>query len=128
MTIRKRILAALLAACLLVSLGTTALAADGDPQAMQTSEAGISFIQKFESFSSTAYSSGGSWYIGYGTACEPDAYPDGITEEAAMELMLQALATTEQQVNAFCSRRESRVIRPSSTPWSASLIRWEQGG
>ena len=101
MTIRKRILAALLAACLLVSLGTTALAADGDPQAMQTSEAGISFIQKFESFSSTAYSSGGSWYIGYGTACEPDAYPDGITEEAAMELMLQALATTEQQVNAF---------------------------
>lgn len=51
MTIRKRILAALLAACLLVSLGTTALAADGDPQAMQTSEAGISFIQKFESFS-----------------------------------------------------------------------------
>lgn len=90
---------------MLVTLGTTALAADNEQQAMQTSEAGIAFIQKFESFSPTAYASGGSWYIGYGTACDPDEYPDGITEEAAMELMLQALATTEQQVNTFLQQQ-----------------------
>lgn len=93
----------MLAVCMLLTLGSAAAATEA--QALQTSERGIAFIQNYESFSPTMYSSGGKWYIGYGTACDAGAYPDGITEEAAEALMLEALQTTEQQVNDFLQQQ-----------------------
>ena len=78
-----------------------ALAADGG---MTTSDAGVDFIIGFEGYRQYAYEDGGSWYIGYGTACEEDEYPDGVTEEEAEQLLRDTLSEMEERVNLFLLR------------------------
>ena len=52
-----------------------------DPVTLKTSEACIQFIKDHEGFSKFAYWDYGQWTIGYGTRCEENEFPDGITEE-----------------------------------------------
>ena len=62
-----------------------------DPVTLKTSEACIQFIKDHEGFSKFAYWDYGQWTIGYGTRCEKNEFPDGITEEEAdqrLRLML----------------------------------------
>jgi uncharacterized repeat protein (TIGR02543 family) len=88
--------------CLLLSMGTVVSASnDAD---MTVSDDGVLFIKQYEGFSDTAYAYGDKWYIGYGTVCEKDAYPDGITEEEAMALLQESLKVTETQVNEFLTQ------------------------
>ena len=49
-----------------------------------TSDEGVALIEEFEGYRDMPYADDrGNWYIGYGTACDPADYPDGITEEEA---------------------------------------------
>jgi len=76
----------------------------GEPVETLTSEAGIAFIKAFEGFSATPISDAGQWSIGYGTACDPADYPDGITEEEADWLMREALAAHEESLSGYIER------------------------
>lgn len=76
----------------------------GDPDRLRTSEAGIALIKEFEDFSPELVLDVGSWAIGYGTHCDPDDYPDGITEEEADKLMRRTLAPIEEYLTRYIKR------------------------
>ena len=59
--------------------------------AMGISADGLDLIQELEGFSEEPYQSGGQWYIGYGTGCDAEDYPDGITRDEAEALLLETL-------------------------------------
>ena len=99
----KRLSASLLITALLLALlPAEALAAD----TMSTSPEGLAFIQAFEGFEEYAYEDGGRWYIGYGTQCERDEYPRGISQAEAEELMVAHLAEQEERVNVFLAQHQ----------------------
>ena len=89
-------------ALLLALLPADAFAAN----AIYTSAEGLAFIQEFEGFEEYAYEDGGRWYIGYGTQCERDEYPHGISREEAEELMVEHLAGQEERVNVFLAEHQ----------------------
>ncbi len=70
----------------------------------ETGEAGISLIERYEGYSEQMYQLNGKWYVGYGTSCAADAYPNGITRAEAETLLREALSRCEQAINAFCAR------------------------
>ena len=100
---KKRILMFFLLLVTIVTLfPVTALAAG--KSSMTMTEEGLNLIKKFEGFSPTAMADGGQWSIGYGNACDPADYPDGITEEAASALLEASMAEFEGYVNNFLNR------------------------
>ena len=64
---------------------------------------GIDFIKSLEGFSQYAYWDYEQWTIGYGTACEENEYPNGITEAEADTLLRSAIVRYELYVNDFVS-------------------------
>ena len=68
------------------------------------SEEGIAFIKQFIVFQKNAYEVDGEWYIGYGSRCNEEDYPNGISEKNAAELLLRDLEEPRQWVNAFLSK------------------------
>ena len=97
---KKRILMFfLLVVTIVMTLPVTALAAEGS--SMTITEEGLDLIKGFEGFTATAIPDGGQWSIGYGNACDPADYPNGITEEEASELLAQAVTQFEGYVNSF---------------------------
>ena len=76
-----------------------------DPVTLKTSEACIQFIKDHEGFSKFAYWDYGQWTIGYGTRCEKDEFPDGITEEELMGMVDQA------ETEGSLDQHESDLIR-----------------
>ena len=77
---KKRPLAALLALCLALTLCVPAMA-EGEP--MTASAAALALIEESEGFRAEKYLFNGKWYIGFGTQCEADEYPGGVTREEA---------------------------------------------
>ena len=71
---------------------------------MTTSDQGVAFIAEFEGYRQYAYSDGGKWYIGYGTACGQNDYPDGVSEAEALGLLQEELAEKEVEVNEFLTK------------------------
>ena len=79
---RKRTpLAVLLALCLAMQLCVPAAMASN--RLMRAGDAAIAQIEEEEGLRAEKYSSGGKWYIGYGTECGAEDYPEGITREEA---------------------------------------------
>lgn len=70
-----------------------------DPVTLKTSEACIQFIKDHEGFSKFAYWDYGQWTIGYGTRCEENEFPDGITEEEADRRLRLMLVDFEKMVD-----------------------------
>ncbi len=97
----KRIVSSLLMLCLL--LFSVKAAADMAGMPLATSRSGIDFIAQLEGFRNTVYESGNGYYIGYGTACSPEDYPDGIDPETARELLGRELASIESKLGALAS-------------------------
>lgn len=97
----KRVKAILLAVCLLLSISAPVFAVEEE---MHISDAGLEFIARYEGFRSTPYYDGGSWYIGYGTACDPADYPEEITQEQAFELMRSKTDGFDQRLNRFLAK------------------------
>lgn len=105
----KRILSSILVLCVSVTIfSAAALAA---PSEMQISDAGLEKIKGWEGFSPTAFVDGGQWTIGYGNACDPADYPDGITEEEASELLETTIVDFEGYLNEFLAMNDITVTQ-----------------
>ena len=101
---KRRVICVLLAVLMLVGLipmMTTQVVA---ASTMSTSEKAISILKEFEGFSAKAYKDNGQYSIGYGSRCEANEYPNGITEEEADELMREYLAEMETSINKFADK------------------------
>ena len=95
----KRALA--LGLCLLMVLATATGAALA-VETFTTSDECVEMIKELEGYRQMPYvGTDGKWYIGYGLACDPAAYPDGITPEEAEVLLRMHLVQDEQWVNDF---------------------------
>lgn len=92
--------AALLLTLALVTGAAPALAAGPAAASPELAE----FIAGYEGFVAYPYSDGIQWYIGYGTACNPADYPNGITQERALELLVGTLAVCSDAVTNYFAR------------------------
>ena len=100
---RKRSpLAVLLALCLAMQLCVPAAMASN--RLMRAGDAAIEQIEEEEGFRAEKYSSGGKWYIGYGTECGAEDYPEGITREEAELLLMSKVEAYEAKLNDFFDR------------------------
>lgn len=72
---------------------------------MEASDELIDFIKQHEGFSATAYWDYQHYGIGYGSTCNKDDYPNGITEEEAEALLREEVRRDEEAVNAFAERK-----------------------
>lgn len=77
----------------------------------QFSDALVDYIKNGEGFRSEPYSDGTGWYIGYGCACDPADYPNGITEEGAEALLREKMQRFADAVNSFLQRYEIEVTQ-----------------
>ncbi len=107
---RKRSpLAMLLALCLAMQLCVPAAMASN--RLMRAGDAAIEQIEEEEGFRAEKYSSGGKWYIGYGTECSAEDYPEGITREEAELLLMSKVEAYEAKLNVFLTATTSRPRR-----------------
>lgn len=97
---KKRLCSLLLAVILLLALCTGAAAATE----MSFSEELMTYIKAGEGFCPRAYSDGTGWYIGYGCACDPADWPDGITEAEADALLREKAERFAAAINRFLDR------------------------
>lgn len=104
---KKRLFSALLVFVLLLGICP---AAAGYSESEPSDEC-IEFIKAHESFMSEAYRDGDYWYIGYGTQCEEDEYPDGIDEETADELLREKMTGFTDYINSFLKRYDVEVTQ-----------------
>lgn len=102
----KRLISLLLAAVLL--LGTVAMASPEVYAAreLKASDKIIDLIKHFEGFLPKAKEDYGQYTIGYGTACDPDDYPNGITKAEAEVLLRDAVKKFEGYVNNFANNNK----------------------
>lgn len=84
--------------------GTTDPNPSLDPPDLRMSEAGVQFIKDHEGFIKYAMWDYSQWSIGYGSRCEENEFPDGITEEEADYRLRLMLVDFEKSVNSFESR------------------------
>ena len=73
---------------------------------MKTSEKCIKLIKELESFAQKPYFDYSQWSVGYGTACDEDDYPNGITKAEADELMRAHVATLEKNLQKFIKNND----------------------
>lgn len=104
----KKIVSLLLAAVLVLGLcpGTFA-----DNSALTVSDGCLEYIKAGEGFSAMPYNDGTGWYIGYGCACDPADYPNGITEAQAEALLREKMALFGEAVIAFLDRYGLRATQ-----------------
>ena len=105
MPMHKRILCLLLTAVMLLSLIPAFALPSQAASNMKTSEAAIKILKDLEGFSEFAYFDYSHYSIGYGSSCEKDEYPNGITEEEADALLREFLGKMEEDVNRFANRQ-----------------------
>ena len=98
----RKPLAVLLALCLAMQLCVPAAMASG--RLMRAGDMAIEQIEEEEGFRAEKYSSGGKWYIGYGTECGAEDYPEGITREEAELLLMSKVEAYEAKLNDFFGR------------------------
>lgn len=85
---------------------------DGDSAVdMRISEKCIQFIKLYEGFCKYAIWDYGQYSIGYGTRCDPDDYPNGITEEEADYLLRLMLKDFEKVVEKIENKRGSKFTQ-----------------
>ena len=82
---------------------------DTTPIVLRTTENGVAFIKAREGFRSTAYWDYSQYSIGYGTRCEANEYPNGITQEQADRLLREKLKEFEAKLDAFLEKNRLNV-------------------
>lgn len=99
---KKRILSWLFCLSLVVTiLPVFSYAAEDGAGSMEVSEAGLDMIKHFEGFSPYPYQDGTQWTIGYGIACDPAEYPNGISEDSAEALLRETVGYFEDSVSRY---------------------------
>jgi len=103
--VNKRVISLILALALvfgLVVMGITTVSAVSE---MSSSDEAIALLKKEEGFSATPYWDYAQWTVGYGTRCPDDKLEEykanGISQEAAEELLRQYVAKYDAEVNKF---------------------------
>ena len=103
--VNKRVISLILALALvfgLVVMGITTVSAVSE---MSSSDEAIALLKKEEGFSATPYWDYAQWTVGYGTRCPDDKLEEykanGISVEAAEELLRQYVAKYDAEVNKF---------------------------
>ncbi|MBR4309297.1 MAG: S-layer homology domain-containing protein [Oscillospiraceae bacterium] len=71
---------------------------------LKTSEACIQFLKETEGFSATKYWDNSQYTIGYGTKCEYNEYPNGISVEEADRLLRLEIASFEKTVDKLLKK------------------------
>ena len=104
MPMHKRILCVLLTALILVSLIPAFALPSRAASNMTISEACVDILKDMEGFLKYPVYDHGQYSVGYGSACNKDDYPNGITEEEADALMREYLAGMEEALNKFATR------------------------
>ena len=101
---KKRIISFLLSAIMI--FGTFAAAAPRAEAAtpMKASESCIALIKEFEGFTEKAFYDYSQYSIGYGSACNPGDYPNGITKAQADKLLRAEVTDLELSLNKFISK------------------------
>ncbi len=100
-TRRKSFPSLLLALCLAMQLCIPVLASG---TMMTAGSAAIRQLEEEEGFRAEKYEANGKWYIGYGTECGAEDYPNGITQQEAEALLLGKVAEFEVKLNDFFAR------------------------
>ena len=80
-----------------------------EPIELRTTDAGIEFIKAREGFTAKAYWDYQQYSIGYGSYCEKDEYPDGITEKQADRLLRKRLQGFEAKLDEFLDKNSIRL-------------------
>ena len=75
---------------------------------LKSSDAFVEILKKIEGFAPKPYWDYSQYTVGYGTRCPDDKYQQyktyGITEEEALELLYQELASFESAINKFAQK------------------------
>ena len=82
---------------------------DDTPIELRTTDDGVEFIKAREGFTAMAYWDYQQYSIGYGSYCEKDEYPDGITEKQADHLLRKRLQGFEEKLDAFLDKNNIRL-------------------
>ncbi len=77
---------------------------DNTPITLRTTENGVAFIKAREGFRATAYWDYSQYSIGYGSRCEANEYPNGITQEQADHLLRKKLQEFEKKLDEFLQK------------------------
>lgn len=85
---------------------------DEEPIILRTTEAGVDFIKAREGFAKFAAWDYMQYSIGYGSRCEKNEYPDGISEEEADHLLRVNIAAIEKKLDAFLEKND--LLLPDS--------------
>ena len=98
---KKRWICALLAAVMLLGMISAAVVNVHAASALKASESAISLIKQLEGFQPVPKLDYSQYSVGYGSACDPEDYPIGITLEQADALLRNDVAKLEVKVNDF---------------------------
>ena len=104
MPMQKRILCMLLAVLIVLSLIPAFALTSQAASNMKTGEECIQILKEMEGFVKYPIWDHSHYSVGYGSSCEKDDYPNGITEEEADALLRQFLSTMEGELNKFADR------------------------
>lgn len=89
-----------------------------EPPELKTTEAGVQFIKDHEGFVEYPMWDYGQYSIGYGSRCNPEDYPNGITEEEADYLLRVMLADFEKVVDKLL---EKSTVEHTQTQYDAII-------
>ncbi|MBQ5590428.1 MAG: glycoside hydrolase family protein [Clostridia bacterium] len=103
---KKRILSAILSLAIIFGIvpAFSVLAEEKGYVKRSISELGVNFIEAYEGYFQYAYWDYSQYTIGYGTRCEKDEYPAGISEPAAHALLKKVLPNYESPLNTFLKK------------------------
>ena len=102
----KRLISLLLAAVLLLGTFAAAPTEVHAARELKASDNIIELIKYFEGFVAKAKWDNSQYTIGYGTACDPKDYPNGITKAEAEVLLREAVEEFENHVNKFANNNK----------------------
>ena len=101
---RKRVLCFLLSAIMIFGIFAMGAPRAAAASPMKASESCIALIKEFEGFSAKAVYDYSQYSIGYGSACNPADYPNGITKTQADKLLREEITELELHLNKFVSK------------------------
>ena len=101
---KKKWICALLAAVMLFGMISMTAVNVRAASELKASESGIFLIKQLEGFQPVPKLDYSQYSVGYGSACDPEDYPIGITEAQADALLRRDVAKLEDRVNAFADQ------------------------
>lgn len=97
----KKAASMLLVLALIFTLFAVSVTSASAAYDMKTSSRGVDLIKSFEGFLKFQIWDHAQWTIGYGTRCDYNEFPNGISYEQAEERLRREIGNTEYQVNKF---------------------------